>query len=99
RLLTACSKHLSILAAPAALDRDYGMTPETCSTVIDVVRQNVPFVAVDVPHVWEPWTRSLLLQADEIVITAIPDLANLRNARNIVDFLRSVRKNDAPPHL
>jgi pilus assembly protein CpaE len=63
------------------------------------VRQNVPFVAVDLPHVWTPWSRRLLLQADEIVITAIPDLANLRNAKNIVDLLRQARKNDAAPHL
>jgi pilus assembly protein CpaE len=99
RLLTTCSKHLSIFAAPVVLDRDYEMTPEGCETVVDVVRQNVPFVAIDLPHTWAPWTKRLLLQADEIVITAMPDLANLRNAKNIVDLVRSVRKNDAAPHL
>ena len=99
RLLTTCSKHLSIFAAPVVLDRDYEMTPEGCETVVDVVRQNVPFVAVDLPHIWAPWSKRLLLQADEIVITAIPDLANLRNAKNIVDLLRTARKNDAAPHL
>ena len=99
RLLTTCSKHLSIFAAPVVLDRDYEMTPEGCETVIDVVRQNVPFVAVDLPHTWAPWSKRLLLQADEIVITAMPDLANLRNAKNIVDLVRASRKNDAAPHL
>lgn len=99
RLLTTCSKHLSIFAAPVVLDRDYEITPEGCETVVDVVRQNVPFVAIDLPHAWAPWTKRLLLQADEIVITAMPDLANLRNAKNIVDLVRSARKNDAAPHL
>jgi pilus assembly protein CpaE len=99
RLLTTCSKHLSIFAAPVVLDRDYEMSPEGCETVIDVVRQNVPFVAVDLPHTWAPWTKRLLLQADEIVITAIPDLANLRNAKNIIDLVKTTRKNDAAPHL
>lgn len=99
RLLTTCSKHLSIFAAPVVLDRDYEMSPEGCETVIDVVRQNVPFVAVDLPHTWAPWTKQVLLQADEIVITAMPDLANLRNAKNIVDLIKSARKNDAAPHL
>jgi pilus assembly protein CpaE len=99
RLLTTCSKHLSIFAAPVVLDRDYDMSPEGCETVIDVVRQNVPFVAVDLPHTWAPWTKRLLTQADEIVITAIPDLANLRNAKNIIDLVRTTRKNDSPPHL
>lgn len=99
RLLTTCSKHLSIFAAPVMLDRDYELTPEDCETVIDVVRQNVPFVAVDLPHAWTPWTKQLLLQADELVITAVPDLANLRNAKNIIDSMRQARKNDAAPHL
>lgn len=99
RLLTTCSKHLSIFAAPVVLDRDYDMSPEGCETVIDVVRQNVPFVAVDLPHSWAPWSKRLLTQADEIVITAVPDLANLRNAKNIVDLVRDARKHDSAPHL
>jgi pilus assembly protein CpaE len=99
RLLTKCSEHLSIFAAPVVLDRDYDISPESCDMVIDVVRQNVPYVAIDLPHGWSPWTKRLILQADEVIITAVPDLANLRNAKNIVDLLKTVRKNDAKPHL
>ena len=88
RLLTKCSEHLTIFAAPVVLDRDYDISPEACDMVIDVVRQNVPYVAVDLPHSWTPWTKRVLLQADEVVITAAPDLANLRNAKNIVDLLK-----------
>ena len=99
RLLTKCSEHLSIFAAPVVLDRDYEISPEACDVVIDVVRQNVPYVAIDLPHCWAPWTKRVLMQADEVIITAVPDLANLRNAKNIVDLLKSSRKNDGKPHL
>lgn len=99
RLLTKCSEHLSIFAAPVVLDREYDISPDSCDMVIDVVRQNVPYVAVDLPHSWSPWTKRVLLQADEVVITAVPDLANLRNAKNIVDLLKTSRKNDGKPHL
>ena len=99
RLLTKCSEHLSIFAAPVVLERDYDISPEACDMVIDVVRQNVPFVAVDLPHGWAPWTKRVLMQADEVIITAAPDLANLRNAKNIVDLLKASRKNDSKPHL
>lgn len=99
RLLTKCSDRLSIFAAPVVLDRDYEISPESCEMVIDVARQNVPYVVVDLPHNWSPWTKRVLLQADEVVITAAPDLANLRNAKNIVDLLKQARKNDTPPHL
>lgn len=99
RLLTKCSEHLSIFAAPVVLDRDYDISPEACEMVIDVVRQNVPYVAVDLPHGWSAWSKRVLLQADEVVITAAPDLANLRNAKNIVELMKTVRKNDVQPHL
>ena len=99
RLLTKCSEHLSIFAAPVVLDRDYDLSAAGCDQVIDVVRQNVPYVAVDLPHTWTAWTKSVLLQADEVIITAAPDLANLRNAKNIVDLLRQSRRNDSKPRL
>lgn len=99
RLLTKCSEHLSIFAAPVVLDRDYDISPDSCDMVIDVVRQNVPYVAVDLPHSWSPWSKRVLMQADEVLITAVPDLANLRNAKNIVDLLKTSRKNDRKPHL
>jgi pilus assembly protein CpaE len=99
RLLTKCSEHLSIFPAPVVLDRDYDISVEGCDQVIDVVRQNVPYVIVDLPHTWTAWVKHSLLQADEVIITAAPDLANLRNAKNIVDLLQQVRRNDAKPRL
>jgi pilus assembly protein CpaE len=99
RLLTKCSERLSIFAAPVVLDRDYEISPDACDMVIDVVRQNVPYVAIDLPHNWTVWVKRVLLQADEVVLTAAPDLANLRNAKNVIDLLKQSRKNDALPHL
>jgi len=99
RLLTKCSDYLSIFAAPAVLDRDYDVSPDSCDIVLDVVRQNVPYAAVDLPHMWTNWTKRILLSADEVVITAVPDLANLRNAKNLLDLLRQHRHHDGPPHL
>jgi pilus assembly protein CpaE len=99
RLLTKCSEHLSIFAAPVVLDRDFDLSADACDMVIDVVRQSVPYIAVDLPHTWTPWCKRILLGADEVVVTAAPDLANLRNAKNIIDLLKQSRANDGPPHL
>lgn len=99
RLLTKCSEHLSIFAAPVVLDRDYEISVEACDQVLDVVRQNVPYVFADLPHSWSPWVKSVLLNADEVIITAAPDLANLRNAKNVVDLLQLARRNDSKPRL
>lgn len=99
RLLTKCSEHLSIFAAPGTLDRDYDLTADSCDIVLDVVRQNVPYVTVDLPHVWTSWSKRILTQADEIIVTASPDLASLRNTKNLIDLLKQARQNDRRPHL
>ena len=50
------------------------------------------------PHIWSGWTKRLLVAADDILVVAAPDLANLRNAKNMVDLLRTARPNDHRPY-
>ncbi len=99
RLLSKCSDHLSLLAAPAMLDRTYDLGRGSFTPVIDLVRRNAPMMVLDVPHAWVDWTESLMSEVDEVVVTAVPDLANLRNSKNLFDALRKLRPNDRPPHL
>ena len=54
---------------------------------------------IDLPHVWTPWAKSVFVGADEIVITAVPELASLRNAKNLVDTAKAARPNDREPRL
>ena len=58
-------------------------------TILDVVRHSVPSVVVDVPNMWAPWIKYTLVQADDVVITATPELASLRNAKNLIDLLKA----------
>ncbi len=97
RLLSKCTDHLSLLAAPATLDRVYDFAAEAFETTFDVLRATVPCIVLDVPHVWTGWTKRTLVGADEILIVAAPDLANLRNAKNLFDLLRAARPNDHRP--
>jgi pilus assembly protein CpaE len=98
RLLSKCTDHLSLLAAPATLDRVYDFSAEAFDGVLDALRSNIPCVVLDVPHQWSAWTKRLLISADDILVVASPDLANLRNAKNIVDMLKSARPNDHRPY-
>jgi len=99
RLLVKCSEHLSLFSAPGSLEREFNLSIPAFDSILDTVRGSVPCLVVDLPHVWEPWSRHILTTADEIVITATPDLASLRNAKNIVDTLKQARQNDEPPRL
>jgi pilus assembly protein CpaE len=97
RLLSKCTDHLSLLAAPATLDRVYDFGPDAFDAIVDVLRTSVPFIVLDVPHLWSGWAKRTLIGADSILIVAGPDLANLRNAKNMVDLLRAGRPNDHRP--
>lgn len=97
RLLSKCTDHLSLLAAPATLDRVYDFGAEAFDPVFDTLRATVPCIVLDLPHQWTAWTKRVLVGADDILVVAAPDLANLRNAKNIIDLLRSARPNDRRP--
>ncbi len=99
RLLSRCSDHLSLFAAPGTLDRPYDLSTGACDVVVDVLRKNVPYITVDVPHLWTDWAQQVLIQADRVVITALPDLANLRNTKNLIEKLNAARPNDLAPML
>ncbi|MDX8536946.1 MULTISPECIES: CpaE family protein [Mesorhizobium] len=99
RLLAQCAEHLSLLAAPSTLERVYDFDPDAFSQLIDTAQRSAPLLVLDVPHIWSGWSKSILVKADEVVITATPELANLRNTKNMVDMLKRLRPNDPPPRL
>lgn len=98
-LLSRCGDHLSILAAPVNLDRVYDFEDHSFDPIIETLASIVPWSVLDVPHCWTGWAKRALLNADEVVIVACPDLSNLRNAKVLVDSLRYARPNDHPPQI
>ncbi len=99
RLLAQCSDHLSLLAAPSTLERVYDFDQDAFSQIIDTAQRSAPLLVLDVPHVWTGWSKTTLMKADDVVIVATPELANLRNAKNMVDMLKRLRPNDPAPKL
>jgi pilus assembly protein CpaE len=97
RLLMRQTERLMLFCAPATLDREFEIDPEAFETVIDRVRRSAPFVVLDLPHIWTPWMRQTLLSSDEVIVIATPELASLRNAKNMIDRVKSARPHDQPP--
>ncbi len=98
RLLSKCTDHLSLLAAPATLDRPYDFGEEAFDSILDTLRATMPCIVLDLPHQWTAWSKRTLIGADDILIVAGPDLANLRNAKNLLDLLKAARPNDRRPY-
>ncbi len=99
RLLSKCSDRLSLLAAPAMLDRTTDLSETALDGLIDILRASIPAIVLDVPHAWCAWTKRTLIGADQLVIVAAPELASLRNAKNLYDTLRQSRPNDRAPKV
>lgn len=99
RLLSKCSEKLSILAAPATVERGYDLSENALDALVEILRATTPYVVLDLPHVWTAWSRRLLVSADEAIIVASPELASLRNAKSMLDNLRAARRNDPPPRF
>jgi len=99
RLMTKCGDNLSLLAAAAMLDRTIDLSETALDQLLDLVRASTPSVVLDVPHVWTGWARRTLVSADEVVVVAAPELASLRNTKNLLDVLRTARPNDRRPRV
>jgi len=97
RLLSKCTDHLSLLAAPATLERVYDFGADAFDSIFDTLRMTTPCIVLDVPHQWSGWTKRALVGADDILIVAEPDLANLRNTKNMLNMLKASRPNDRAP--
>ena len=99
RLLSKCGDKLSLLAAPATLDRVLDFAEVSFNSLVDGMRASTPWIVLDVPHLWSAWARRILVSADDVIVVASPDLANLRNAKNLIDNVKGARLHDEPPRL
>jgi pilus assembly protein CpaE len=99
KLLSRCTDKLGLLTASYMLDAETAIEPDAAVRVAELLSQSAPFVFLDLPLVWQDWSRALIESADDVVITAEPDLPNLRNAKNLIDTARALRTGRKPPIL
>ena len=99
RLMSKAANHINLLTAPAMLDKTFDFGERDFEQVVELAQKTTPVVVLDVPHTWNAWVRHTLATVDEIVIVAEPDLANLRNAKNLADTIKALRPTESEPLL
>lgn len=99
RLMSKIANHVNLLTAPASLERSFDPAERAFEALLTMCRSSTPIVVLDIPHAWNAWVRHTLATIDEVVIVAEPDLANLRNAKNLVDALKILRLDASAPFL
>jgi len=99
RLMSKAASHINLLTAPVTLDHTFDFEERQFEQILDMCQNTMPVVILDIPHAWNAWIRHTLATIDEVVIVAEPDLANLRNAKNLADTIKALRPTEAPPSL
>ncbi len=99
RFMVQRGDHLFLLTSPSSLGETGDIDVAKLDPLLTLVRGNAPFALLDLPNYWTNWVRHILTHSDEIVITARPTLASLRDAKNLVDALNTSRVADAPVRL
>jgi pilus assembly protein CpaE len=99
RLMVKYDDYLSLLTSPAAVGTPWDLSENTFEGLIEVAQSNLPYTVLDLPHIWTTWTRRVLVSSDQIVITLTPDLASVRNTKNLLQILKQLRPQDPVPKL
>jgi len=99
RLVSKAASHINLLTAPATLERTSDFAERDFEQIVEMSQKSTPVVILDLPHTWTAWLRHTLATVDEIVIVAEPDLANLRNAKNLADTIKALRPTESKPNL
>lgn len=99
RYLESGGKNVSLLCAPGHLNSGVEINTNSLELVLNVVKQMASYVILDVPHMWNAWTQDILVDADETVVVGVPDLYNLRDGKNMIEFLSPNRGVEAPTRL
>ena len=97
--LIAFEKNVAVLASPSSLNIGAQITQASFDALLKAVRPMGDFIILDLPHLWAPWVSDALAAADDVVFVARPDLTNLRNAKNVIEFISPKRGVDAPTRL
>jgi len=99
RYLESGGKNVSLLCAPGNLNSGIEITPNALEAVLNIVKQMASYVVLDVPHMWNAWVQDIVVDADDTVIVGVPDLYNLRDGKNVFEFLSPNRGMEAPTRL
>lgn len=100
RCMVEYDDHLQILASPGDCRVPGGVTADNLDLLVDLAARMASVVVLDLPHQWAEWTEHLLTVADEVVVTATPDFASLRDVKTLRELLSPRRgASAAAPRL
>lgn len=98
RIMMEHGPNLSVLSTAGSVKELTPPSADAVERLIDICRTMAPFVVVDLPRRWNAWVSGTLQQSDEVVVVASPDLANLRDAKQLIEWHKA-RRGATPARL
>ncbi|HKJ72315.1 MAG TPA: AAA family ATPase [Gammaproteobacteria bacterium] len=86
-LMTEHKSGLDVLAAPASIQELGGFPGDSATSIVHAAIESHDFVVMDVPRVFNPFTVTALSMAEPVYLVIQENLANLRDARTILNGL------------
>ena len=99
RLLVKRGANLHVLTHPLLLEREPDHLVRQLVETLKLARANFNHIVLDLPNHWSALVQDAILDADEVVVTAVPDICSLRNGKALIEKLGRLRPNDGPPKL
>ena len=99
RCMVDYDDQLQILASPGDCRIHASVSLDSLDHMLDLAARMASVVVLDIPPVWADWTEHLLSVADDVLVTATPDFASLRDAKSLFEVLTPRRGGMAVPRL
>ncbi|MCP4395034.1 MAG: AAA family ATPase [Alphaproteobacteria bacterium] len=99
KFMVKYDENLMILGSPGNFRGKMDFSLDAFEKVIDLVREMATYVILDLPHEWNEWVEQMLINSDETIMVARPDLACFRNLKNTKEEIQKRRGKDNPIQL
>ena len=99
RFMFSYNDNLSILPSSGSFGGSNEINESALEALLTLLQQMNSYVVLDLPRTWLPWIQEVLLDCDEAVIVATPQLSGLRNAKTLLEHLSELRPVNRPTRL
>ena len=85
RVMLRHGDQLSIIPAPIVIDQSFNLSYQSINQLLVLIGSMADYIILDLPHGMPNWQSGIFEKLDQVFLTAYPDLANLRDAKRILD--------------
>jgi len=99
RISIRYSQNLRVIGAGASFDQVFSVGKKFVTDIVDAIHASACHAIIDLPTTWSEREAQFLKAADDIILTATPDLSSMKNTKQLVEYCTRTRPNDPLPLL